>query len=60
MRPVQDYRKASKGDNVFEIKYKSATCFHYKNIALGSADRSFSNRSILCRTWKIITLFCHC
>lgn len=32
MRPVQDYRKESKGYNIFEIKYESATCFHCKII----------------------------
>lgn len=57
MRPVQEYGKESKGYNVFEIKYEPATGFHYKNTILGNADQSFSNRSILCRTWKIIILF---
>lgn len=32
MRPAQEYRKESKGYNIFEIKYESATCFHYENI----------------------------
>lgn len=32
MRPVQEYRKESKGYSVIEIKYESATCFHCKNI----------------------------
>lgn len=57
MRPVQEYRKESKGYNIFEIKYESATCFHYKNLTLGNADQSFSHRSNLCRTWKIIIPF---
>lgn len=50
MRPVE-YRKEYKGYDVFEIKYESATCFHYKNITFGSADQSFSNRNKLCRTY---------
>lgn len=40
MRPAQEYRKESKGYNVFEIKYESATCFHYENIKQATQVRA--------------------